>query len=91
MKLRFPCLLLAGLSPNALMVVQNRMMPNTMDEAQAKMMRWLMPIMFTLFMLFLPSGLAVYIFANIVLSILQTLIQVGAGKGPTGPVGNIAG
>lgn len=70
------------LALGALMVVQNRLMPNTMDEAQAKMMRWLMPIMFTLFMLFLPSGLAVYIFANIVLSIVQTLIQVGAGKTP---------
>jgi len=73
---------LLPLSLGALMVVQNRMMPNTMDEAQAKMMRWLMPIMFTLFMLFLPSGLAVYIFANIVLSIIQTLIQVGIGKKP---------
>jgi len=70
------------LALGALMVVQNRLMPNTMDEAQAKMMRWLMPIMFTMFMLFLPSGLAVYIFANIVLSIVQTLIQVGAGQTP---------
>lgn len=67
------------LALGALMIVQNRMMPNTMDEAQAKMMRWLMPIMFTLFMLFLPSGLAVYIFANILLSIVQTAIQVGIG------------
>lgn len=75
---------LLPLSLGALMVVQNRMMPNTMDEAQAKMMRWLMPIMFTLFMLFLPSGLAVYIFANIVLSITQTLIQVGVGKDAAG-------
>jgi YidC/Oxa1 family membrane protein insertase len=70
------------LALGALMVVQ-------MDEAQAKMMRWLMPIMFTLFMLFLPSGLAVYIFANIVLSIVQTLIQVGSGKTPT-PAGKPA-
>jgi YidC/Oxa1 family membrane protein insertase len=67
------------LALGVLMVVQNRMMPNTMDEAQAKMMRWLMPIMFTVFMLFLPSGLAVYIFANILLSIVQTAIQVGIG------------
>lgn len=67
------------LALGGLMIVQNRMMPNTMDEAQAKMMRWLMPIMFTAFMLFLPSGLAVYIFANILLSIVQTAIQVGMG------------
>ncbi|MBX7079888.1 MAG: membrane protein insertase YidC [Nannocystaceae bacterium] len=65
------------LALGVLMVVQNRMMPNTMDPAQAKMMRWMMPIMFTMFMLFLPSGLAVYIFANILLSIVQTAIQVG--------------
>lgn len=73
------------LALGALMVVQNRLMPNTMDEAQAKMMRWLMPIMFTMFMLFLPSGLAVYIFANILLSIVQTLIQVGVVGGTTTP------
>lgn len=70
------------LSLGALMVLQNRMMPNTMDEAQAKMMRWLMPGMFTLFMLFLPSGLAVYIFANILLSLIQTAIQVGVKDEP---------
>lgn len=70
------------LSLGVLMVVQNRMMPNTMDEAQARMMRWLMPGMFTLFMLFLPSGLAVYIFANIVLSLIQTAIQVGVKNEP---------
>jgi YidC/Oxa1 family membrane protein insertase len=64
----------------AMMVLQNRMMPNTMDEAQARMMRWMMPIMFTLFMLFLPSGLAVYIFANIVLSLIQTALTVGRAK-----------
>jgi YidC/Oxa1 family membrane protein insertase len=73
------------LALGALMVVQNRLMPNTMDEAQAKMMRWLMPVMFTMFMLFLPSGLAVYIFANILLSIVQTLIQVGVVGGTTTP------
>ncbi|MBC8067865.1 MAG: membrane protein insertase YidC [Deltaproteobacteria bacterium] len=73
------------LALGVLMVVQNRMMPNTMDEAQAKMMRWLMPIMFTLFMLFLPSGLAVYIFANIFLSIVQTAIQVGVTGKPEAP------
>lgn len=65
------------LALGVLMVVQNRMMPNTMDPAQAKLMRWMMPVMFTLFMLFLPSGLAVYIFANILLSIVQTAVQVG--------------
>lgn len=64
----------------AMMVLQNRMMPTAGDAAQAKMMRWVMPIMFTVFMLFLPSGLGVYIFVNIVLSVIQTAIQVGTGS-----------
>ncbi|RMG97596.1 MAG: membrane protein insertase YidC [Deltaproteobacteria bacterium] len=58
------------------MYLQNRMMPNTMDEAQAKMMRTIMPVMFTAIMLFLPAGLGVYILTNIVLSVLQTAIQM---------------
>ena len=60
-----------------MMVVQNRMMPTSGDEMQAKMMRWIMPVVFSAFMLFLPSGLALYIFVNICLSAVQTAIQVG--------------
>lgn len=64
-----------------LMILQNRMMPSMGgDPTQQKLMRWVMPVMFTVFMLFLPSGLGVYIFANILLSIVQTAIQVGASK-----------
>ena len=68
------------LALGALMILQQQIMPSTMDAAQAKMMRWIMPIMFTVFMLFLPSGLGIYIFANIVLSLIQTVIQVGTNK-----------
>jgi YidC/Oxa1 family membrane protein insertase len=69
------------LALGALMILQNRMMPSMGgDETQQKLMRWVMPVMFTVFMLFLPSGLGVYIFANILLSIVQTAIQVGANK-----------
>lgn len=58
------------------MFVQQRIMPTTMDSAQAKVMMWVMPIMFTVFMLFLPSGLVLYIFVNTVLSIgQQAMIQ----------------
>ena len=60
-----------------MMVVQNRMMPSSGDEMQAKLMRWVMPVVFSAFMLFLPSGLALYIFVNICLSAIQTAIQVG--------------
>ena len=66
----------------AAMYLQNRMMPNTMDEAQAKMMRTIMPVMFTAIMLFLPAGLGVYILTNIVLSVIQTAIQMRVGASP---------
>jgi YidC/Oxa1 family membrane protein insertase len=59
-----------------LMFLQTRLQPTpTGDNQQAKMMMWLMPIIFTVMMLFLPSGLGVYIFANILLSLVQTIIQ----------------
>ena len=66
----------------ASMYLQNRMMPNTMDEAQAKMMRTIMPVMFTAIMLFLPAGLGLYILTNIVLSVIQTAVQMRVGGGP---------
>jgi YidC/Oxa1 family membrane protein insertase len=53
----------------ALMFAQQKMMPTAGDPAQAKMMLWMMPIMFTSFMLFLPSGLVFYILVNTLLSI----------------------
>jgi YidC/Oxa1 family membrane protein insertase len=52
--------------------VQQRMMPmQGGDPAQQKMMLYMMPAMFTVFMLFLPSGLGVYMFTNGVLGIIQ--------------------
>ncbi len=41
------------------------------DPAQQKMMQYFMPAMFTVFMLFLPAGLGVYMFTNSVLGIAQ--------------------
>ncbi|HOI10408.1 MAG TPA: membrane protein insertase YidC, partial [Myxococcota bacterium] len=52
-----------------LMFVQQKMTPTAGDPMQAKMMLWMMPIMFTSFMLFLPSGLVFYILVNTVLGI----------------------
>ena len=43
------------------------------DPAQQKMMLYFMPILFTAMMLQLPSGLTLYILANTVLSVAQTL------------------
>ncbi len=54
-----------------LMYVQQKMTPTTMDSQQAKMMLYMMPVMFTVFMLFLPSGLNLYILVNTLLSIAQ--------------------
>lgn len=52
-----------------LMFIQQKMTPSTGDQTQARVMQWMMPIMFTAFMLFLPSGLVFYILVNTVLSI----------------------
>ncbi|MEZ4448586.1 MAG: membrane protein insertase YidC [Nannocystaceae bacterium] len=59
-----------------LMFLQTRLQPTpTADNQQARMMMWMMPTIFTVMMLFLPSGLGVYIFANILLSLIQTVVQ----------------
>jgi YidC/Oxa1 family membrane protein insertase len=53
------------------MYVQQLITPTSMDSAQARMMKYIMPVMFTGFMLFLPSGLVLYIFVNTILSLIQ--------------------
>ena len=55
------------------MVVQQMFSPMGAggDEMQQKIMKWMMPIMFGGFMLFLPSGLVLYIFINTLLTIIQ--------------------
>jgi YidC/Oxa1 family membrane protein insertase len=57
--------------------LQQRLMPmQGGDPAQQKMMMYLMPAMFTVFMLFLPAGLGVYMFTNSVLVMTQqTLVE----------------
>jgi YidC/Oxa1 family membrane protein insertase len=50
---------------------QQRLMPQQGDATQQKMMMYFMPAMFTVFMLFLPAGLGVYMFTNGLLGILQ--------------------
>jgi YidC/Oxa1 family membrane protein insertase len=55
--------------------LQQKMMPmQGGDPAQQKMMMYFMPAMFTVFMLFLPAGLGVYMFTNSVLAIVQQQI-----------------
>ena len=57
----------------ATMLIQQRLMPQAVDNPQMKTVNRIMPIMFTVMMLFLPSGLVLYIFVNMVLSIVQML------------------
>ena len=53
------------------MWLQQKLTPSaSADPAQAKMMQ-IMPIMFTAFMLFLPSGLVLYIFVNTIMGVAQ--------------------
>lgn len=56
---------------SGLMFVQQKLMPNTMDPQQAKIMLYMMPLMMGAFMLFLPSGLCLYMLTNSALSIAQ--------------------
>ena len=57
---------------SGLMFVQQKLMPNTgMDPQQAKIMLYMMPLMMGAFMLFLPSGLCLYMLTNSALSIGQ--------------------
>ena len=54
--------------------VQQKIMPASgMDPAQQKMMSTVMPLIFTGMMLFLPSGLGVYMFTNSLLGIIQQI------------------
>lgn len=59
---------------SALMLLQVKFAPQaTNSNPQMKMIQWLMPVMFIPVTLFLPAGLVLYIFANILLSMLQQL------------------
>jgi YidC/Oxa1 family membrane protein insertase len=71
------------------MIVQQRIVPQQgMDPVQAKMMMFLMPGVFTVMMLFLPTALGVYMLTNSVLGITQQLAveklfpRVGAPPSP---------
>ena len=56
------------------MIITQRLQPQVMDQAQAKIMTWFMPIFFTVIMLNYPAGLALYIFTNNLFSIAQQFL-----------------
>ena len=80
-KEHFPFLALAlGL----VTIVQQKITPTATDNQQAKIMMFVMPIMLTVFMIALPSGLVLYIFVNSILTIAQQLIINTMHPAPTG-------
>ncbi len=75
------------------MILQQRIIPQQpgMDPAQAKMMMWLMPAIFTVMMLFLPAALGVYMLTNSILGIVQQLaVEKFAPSGGTKKSGEIS-
>ncbi len=58
------------------MIVQQKIVPQQpgMDPMQQKMMMYMMPVVFTVMMLFLPAALGVYMLTNSVLGIVQQLV-----------------
>ena len=53
------------------MIITQRLQPQMMDKSQVFLMTWIMPIFFTAMMMNYPAGLALYIFTNNLLSIIQ--------------------
>lgn len=78
--------LILPVSITAMMAVQQAMTPTTgLDPAQAQVMRY-MPFLFGLMFFAFPSGLAVYVFVNMVLTIVQQWIikrSIGSEAMPT--------
>jgi len=52
------------------MFMQQRMTPNTLDPAQAKVLMF-MPLLFSVFMVSLPSGLTLYIWVSALFAVVQ--------------------
>ncbi|MGI6393865.1 MAG: membrane protein insertase YidC [bacterium] len=56
-----------------LMFFQTKLTPQATENAQAKIMMYTMPVVFTWISLFLPSGMTLYWFVNTILGIAQQL------------------
>ena len=60
----------------AMMFIQQKITPNpTMDPTQAKMMLYMLPVLFTVLMISLPSGLTLYIMFSTFLGIAQQYLM----------------
>jgi YidC/Oxa1 family membrane protein insertase len=65
----------------ATMYFQQKLTPTTMDPAQAKIMAF-MPIIFSVFMLYLPSGLTLYMFISGLFGVIQQKLMMGNTQVP---------
>jgi len=75
------------------MILQQKIVPQQgMDPVQAKMMMYMLPLVFTVMMLFLPAALGVYMLTNSVLGIAQQLAieRIAPRGGPPVAGGAIA-
>lgn len=63
------------------MYYQQKLTPTTMDPTQAKIMAF-MPIIFSAFMLYLPSGLTLYMFVSGLFGVIQQKLMMGNTQVP---------
>lgn len=74
----------------AVMFLQQRTTPTTMDPAQAKVMQYTMPLMFGAMMMALPAGLCFYMLVNMLLTIVQQHF-INRSIGPIGGSASVQG
>lgn len=70
------------------MFIQQKITPTTMDPAQAKAMQ-VMPVIFSLMMISLPSGLTLYIFVSTLFGIVQQYMIMNEKKKTSDGVGAV--
>lgn len=61
------------------MYIQQKITPTTMDPMQAKILQWL-PVVFSLMMVALPSGLTLYIFISTLFGVIQQKVFMSDSK-----------
>jgi YidC/Oxa1 family membrane protein insertase len=71
----------------ALIWVQQKLTPTPMDPAQAKVLQW-MPLLFVVFMIALPAGLAIYTLVNTLFGVVQQYFFVNKASASASEVPN---
>jgi YidC/Oxa1 family membrane protein insertase len=74
----------------ALMFLQARITPASVDSQQQKIMQWVMPIMMGVFSLLFPAGLAVYMLTNTILGMIHQLYMNRTDQSAPAPVAAVA-